>query len=91
MSTTTEPSNLEYQSLEVHVDKCSMRYEQMQQKLTDIDTQFQKIDNRFDRIEERMDNIETDFKKGNNNIIVALVGATGTIIAAFVAILATML
>ena len=86
-----EPSELEYQSLEVHVDKCSLRYEQMTQKFEEIDIQFQKIDHRFDRIDERMDRIETDIKKGNSQMIVALIGATATIIAAFVGIIVTML
>lgn len=82
-------SKLERESLEVHVDKCELRYTQMKDKLEDIDTQFAKIDHRFDRIDERMDHIEQDFKKGNNQIIVALIGATATIIAAFVGIVAT--
>jgi predicted nucleic acid-binding Zn-ribbon protein len=87
----SEVTALERENLEVHVDKCELRYEQMKQKLEDIDTQFEKIDHRFDRIDERMDRIETDFKKGNNNIIVALIGATATIIAAFVGVIALML
>lgn len=91
MNQITEPSDLEYENLSVHVDKCSLRYEQMQKKLEDIDTQFQKIDHRFDRIDERMDRIEADVKKGNRDMIIALIGATATIIAAFVGIIAFML
>jgi predicted nucleic acid-binding Zn-ribbon protein len=91
MSITTEPSDLEYESLEVHVDKCSLRYEQMQQKLESIDTQFEKIDHRFDRIDEKIANIETDIKRGNSQLIVALIGATGVIIAAFVGVITAML
>ena len=84
-------STLERESLPVHVEKCELRYQQMNQKLTDIDSQFEKIDHRFDRIDERMDRIETDFKTGNKQIIVALIGATATIIAAFVGVFAFML
>lgn len=87
----TEPSDLEYESLEVHVDKCSLRYEQMQRKMEDIDQQFNKIDHRFDKIDERMDRIEIDLKKGHNNLIVALVTATATIIGSFVAIIVGLL
>ena len=83
----SDVSRLERESLEVHVDKCELRYEQMKNKLEEIDVQFDKIDRRFDRIDERMDRIETDMKKGNNSIIVALIGATATIIAAFVGII----
>jgi len=87
MDQTTE---LERESLPVHVEKCELRYQQMQEKLNDIDTQFEKIDHRFDRIDERMDRIEQDFKSGNKQIIVALIGATATIIAAFVGVIFTM-
>jgi predicted nucleic acid-binding Zn-ribbon protein len=88
---TNEPSELEYENLAVHVDKCSLRYEQMQEKLNEIDVQFEKIDHRFDRIDERMDRIETDIKRGNSQMIIALIGATATIIAAFVGVIVTML
>ena len=91
MSITTEPSNLEYENLEVHVDKCSLRYEQMQEKLNDIDVQFDKIDNRLNRIDERMDRIEIDIKKGNSQIIVGLISAVATIIAAFVGVIVVVL
>jgi len=87
----SEVSALERESLEVHVDKCELRYEQMKEKLESIDVQFEKIDHRFDRIDERMDRIETDFKSGNTKIIVALIGATATIIAAFVGVITVML
>lgn len=83
----SDVSELERENLAVHVDKCELRYEQMASKLEDIDTQFEKIDHRFDRIDERMDRIETDLKKGNSSIIVALIGATATIITAFVGII----
>jgi peptidoglycan hydrolase CwlO-like protein len=63
----------------------------MQRKLEEIDVQFEKIDRRFDRIDERMDRIETDVKKGNRDMIIALIGATATIIAAFVGVITVML
>lgn len=84
-------SALERESLPLHVEKCELRYEQMKDKLEAIDVQFEKIDRRFDAIEERMGKIETDLKQGNNQIIVALIGATATIIAAFVGIIIAVL
>jgi predicted nucleic acid-binding Zn-ribbon protein len=87
MSAITEPSELEYENLAVHVDKCSLRYEQMKDKLENIDTQFEKVDKRFDKIEERMGNLETDVKKGNKDMIVALIGATAVIISALTGII----
>jgi predicted nucleic acid-binding Zn-ribbon protein len=91
MSSITEPSELEYENLAVHVDKCSLRYEQMKEKLENIDTQFDKIDKRFDKIEERMGNLETDLKKGNKDMIVALIGATALIITSLAGIIAAFI
>ena len=90
MNPITLPSELEHENLAVHVDKCSLRYEQMKEKLENIDTQFDKIDRRFDKIEERMGNLETDVKKGNRDMIIALIGATAVIIAAFVGVIVTV-
>ena len=84
-------SQLERESLPTHVEKCALRYEQMQNKLESIDVQFEKIDRRFDTLEDRMGKIETDMKRGNNQIIVALIGATATIIATFVGIIIAVL
>ena len=86
----SDVSALERENLAVHVDKCELRYEQMKEKLEEIDVQFNKIDHRFDRIDERMDRMETDIKRGNTQMIVALIGATATIIAAFVGVILTL-
>lgn len=87
----SEVSSMERESLPLHVEKCELRYEQMKNKLEEIDVQFDKIDRRFDRIDERMDRIEQEYKSGNNKIIVSLIGATATIISAFVGIIVVML
>lgn len=87
----TQPTALERESLEAHVDLCALRYEQMENKLNEIDQQFVKIDQRFDNIDQKISAIETDLKTGNTKIIVALIGATATIIAAFVGVIITML
>jgi tetrahydromethanopterin S-methyltransferase subunit G len=82
---------LEKENLEAHVDLCALRYEQMNGKLEEIDVQFNKIDKRFDAIDSKIENIERDLKKGNSAILVALIGATATIIAAFVGVIVIML
>lgn len=87
----SDVSDLERESLPLHVEKCELRYEQMKEKLDEIDVQFEKIDRRFDRIDERIDSIERDMKKGNNQIIVALIGATATIITAFVGVIVAII
>ena len=87
MAVLGDVSKLERENLEVHVDKCELRYIAVHDKLEDIDVQFEKIDNRFDRMDERLDRLETDLKKGHSSIVVALIGATATIIAAFIGII----
>jgi peptidoglycan hydrolase CwlO-like protein len=82
---------LEKENLEAHVDLCALRYGQMNKKLEEIDVQFEKIDKRFDSIDNKIERIEYDMKKGNTAILVALIGATATIIAAFVGVLVLML
>ena len=82
---------LEKENLEAHVDLCALRYEQMNKKLEEIDVQFEKIDKRFDSIDNKIERIEYDMKKGNTAILVALIGATATIIAAFVGVIVLML
>lgn len=82
---------LEKENLEAHVDMCALRYEQMNKKLEEIDVQFEKIDKRFDSIDNKIERIEYDMKKGNTAILVALIGATATIIAAFVGVIVLML
>ena len=91
MSGLASVSELERENLEVHVDKCEQRYIQVHDKLEGIDVQFEKIDKRFDRMDERLERLETDIKKGHTSMIVALLGATGTIIAAFVGVILTIL
>jgi len=80
----TRPSALERENLEAHVDLCALRYEQMEKRLGNIDDRFEKLEERFDSVEEKLVNIETDYKRGNTQIIVGLIAATGTIIAAVI-------
>ncbi len=91
MSGLGSVSELERENLEVHVDKCEQRYIQVHDKLEGIDVQFEKIDKRFDRMDERLERLESDIKKGHSSMIVALLGATATIVAAFIGVLAVML
>jgi hypothetical protein len=80
----TKPIALERTSLEAHVDLCAVRYEQLDNRLMSIDERFEKIDSRFDKVEAKLTSIEIDHKKGNTQIIVGLIAATATIIAAVI-------
>lgn len=87
----TQPSNLERENLEAHVDLCQLRYEQMEKKLTSIDERFETLEQRFDSVENKLNSMEVEHKRGNTQIIVGLIAATGTIIAALISTLAVIL
>jgi len=87
----SKPTELERESLEAHVDLCALRYEQMEKRLELMDEKFEKIDSRFDSLEIKMDKLEQDHKRGNTQIMVALIGATATIIGSFIAVIVSLL
>jgi len=63
----TNATSLEKQSLEAHVDLCALRYEQLDQRLTNL--------------EEKVDEVHQDIKNGNQSMTKVLIGASGTIVA----------
>lgn len=83
MSDVTE---LEHENLGVHVEKCSMRYTQMNERLNRIDKILDGIAQKFDRIDGKINSIESDLKKGNKDIIIAVIAATATIIGSVLGI-----
>lgn len=87
----TQPTELEKESLEAHVDLCALRYEQMEKRLEQMDEKFEKIDQRFNSLENKMDKLESSHKRGNTQIMVALIGATATIIGSFIAVIVSLL
>lgn len=60
-------SNLEKENLEAHVDLCALRYEQLDQRLTNV--------------EEKIDNIHKDITEGQKSMTKVLIGTAGTIVA----------
>lgn len=60
-------SNLEKENLEAHVDLCALRYEQLDQRLTNV--------------EEKIDHIHKDITEGQKSMTKVLIGTAGTIVA----------
>lgn len=60
-------TDLEKESLEAHVDLCALRYMQLDQRLT--------------KVESKLDAISDDMKNGNDSLIKVIIGAAGTIVA----------
>ena len=72
-----ERVDAEETDLKLHVDLCAQRYEQMDKRMT-------SVEEKIDALTERVDNIGDEFKKSLVGavvtIIVALIGAVGTIV-----------
>lgn len=60
-------TDLERQSLEAHVDLCAIRYDNLDKRLTNVET--------------KLDSIAEDMKAGQNSLAKVIIGAAGTITA----------
>jgi hypothetical protein len=76
MSTLTATS-LEKESLEAHVDLCALRYENLDRRLTNVET--------------KLDSISDDMKAGQNSLSKVIIGAAGTIVAGLLSTIVVVL
>lgn len=67
-----EPTSLEKQSLEAHVDLCAYRYANLDRRLT--------------LIERKVETIHNDIIEGQKSVTKVLVGTAGTIIASVLSV-----
>ena len=71
---TTE---LEKESLEAHVDLCSLRYK--------------SLDDRLYKVEEKIQEVHKDIKDGNASMTKVIIGAAGTIVAGLLSTIVVLL
>jgi hypothetical protein len=67
MSDKIATTSLEKESLEAHVDLCALRYD--------------NLNNRLSTVETTLKSIHEDIKSGQNSMTKVLVGTAGTVIA----------
>jgi len=67
MSEKISTTSLEKESLEAHVDLCALRYD--------------NLNNRLSTVETTLKSIHEDIKSGQNSMTKVLVGTAGTVIA----------
>ncbi len=67
MSEKIATTSLEKESLEAHVDLCALRYD--------------NLNNRLSTVETTLKSIHEDLKSGQNSMTKVLVGTAGTVIA----------
>lgn len=65
-----QPTELERTNLEAHVDLCAQRYEMLDTRLTNVETELKRIGE--------------DIRSGNSSLIKVIIGTTGTIVAGLV-------
>ena len=70
-------TDLEKQSLEAHVDLCALRYK--------------NLDDRMTKIESKVEEIHEDIKTGNQSMTKVLIGAAGTIVAGLLSTIVVLL
>ena len=74
---TVPTTELEKQSLEAHVDLCSLRYS--------------NLDNRLSAVESTLKDIHTDIKAGQSSMTKVLIGTAGTVIAGLLSTLVVII
>lgn len=65
-----QPTDLERTNLEAHVDLCAQRYEMLDTRLTNVESELKRIGE--------------DIRSGNSSLIKVIIGTTGTIVAGLV-------
>lgn len=74
---TTPTTDLEKTSLEAHVDLCALRYGQLDERLT--------------KLESKVGTIHNDIIEGQKSMTKVIIGTAGTIIAGVLGIVVTIL
>jgi hypothetical protein len=77
MSDSLKTTSLEKSSLEAHVDLCAIRYQNLDQRLTAIET--------------KVENIHKDIVDGQKSITKVMIGTAGTIVASLLSIVIVLL
>lgn len=70
-------TNLEKESLEAHVDLCALRYQQLDARLTNVET--------------KIDTIHEDIKAGQQSMTKVLIGTAGTVVAGLLSTIVVVL
>jgi hypothetical protein len=77
MSELRTTTALEKESLEAHVDLCALRYANLDNRLTNVETTLKEI--------------HTDIKTGQNSMTKVLIGTAGTVIAGLLSTIVVIL
>ena len=70
-------TTLERENLEAHVDLCEQRYNNLELRLSKIET--------------KVEHIHADITQGNKSMVKVIIGATGTIVAGLLSTIVVLL
>lgn len=72
-----KPTDLERTSLEAHVDLCALRYQQLDQRLNNLET--------------KVETIHEDILSGQKSLTKVIIGTAGTVVAGVLSIVVAVL
>lgn len=73
----TQPTELERTNLEAHVDLCAQRYDMLDNRLTNVESELKRIGE--------------DIRNGNSSLIKVIIGTTGTIAVGLISTIGVLL
>lgn len=73
----TQPTELERTNLEAHVDLCAQRYDMLDSRLTNVESELKRIGE--------------DIRNGNSSLIKVIIGTTGTIAVGLISTIGVLL
>lgn len=73
----SQPTELERNNLEAHVDMCAQRYEMLDGRLTNVESELKRIGE--------------DIRSGNSSLIKVIIGTTGTIAVGLISTIGVLL
>lgn len=77
MASTAPTTKLEKESLEAHVDLCALRYGQLDERMSNLET--------------KVESIHTDILEGQKSLTKVIIGTAGTVIAGVLGVVVTIL
>ena len=71
------PIDIERTNLEVHVDLCAQRYENLDKRLSSIESKFEEL--------------QTSIENSHNSMVKVIIGTAGTVVAGVLSVLVVLL
>lgn len=74
-------SQLERENLEAHVDLCAARYQVLEEKMTNLQSQLDRVHQQTDTMNTAMNDLALKIERSANTNTKVIIGSAGTVIA----------